>query len=490
MRIAVIGAVIVVVLGVGAWALIGARSAAKEPRAAATPGTQEKAKKSHGGEGHKEGEAEVIQLSPEQRAALGLRVDAVGTRVAEAELAVTGTIVANPDRSVVVAPRTPGRIVKVTAQLGDRVQAGTALALLNSTEAAELLAEAQQTESALSLAQAQADRERNLYDAKMRMLETAARQPTAEAALRELQKLELGRPKQEYISALAKLELAEADYERAKRLVEGKIGARKDLVRAEKELFTARSELEAVAETIRLDARQQRLAADTALAQVRSQRDKVRQKLRLIGVTDTEAGASDDAAAHGRLIPLRAPFAGTVIERQASEGQLVDPSATPFRLADLSVVWALLDVLETDIHSIARGQAAMVVAGRDTHTGRVTYIADVLDDQTRTVKVRVEIPNKEGHFKPGMFITAKISTRTPGPARLMVPKNALLLLDDSQVVFVETDGGIRARPVEAGPEIGGWVPIQKGLEAGERVVTQGAFALKAQLVKAKMGEEH
>ena len=362
MRIAVIGAVIAVVIAVGAWALVGARSTAREPRAATAPATQEKAEKSHGGDAHKEGEAEAIRLSPEQRAALGVRVEAVGTRVAEAQISLTGTIVANPDRTVVVAPRTPGRIVKVMARLGDRVEARATLALLNSTEAAELLAEAQQAESSLALVQAQADRERTLYDAKMQMLETAARQPTVEAAMRELQKLELGRAKQEYISALAKLELAEADYERAKRLVEGKIGARKDLVRAEKELFTARSELDAVAETIRLDARQQKLAADTALTQAKSQRDKVRQKLRLIGVTDIDAGASDDAA-HGRLVPLRAPFAGTVIERQASEGQLVDPGATPFRLADLSMVWALLDVLETDIDSIARGQEATVVAG-------------------------------------------------------------------------------------------------------------------------------
>ena len=150
----------------------------------------------------------------------------------------------------------------------------------------------------------------------------------------------------------------------------------------------------------------------------------------------------------------------------------------------------MLDVLETDVDSIARGQQATVMAGRDTHTGRVTYIADVLDDQTRTIKVRVEIPNKERHFKPGMFVTAKIATRAVGPARLMVPKNALVLLDDSQVVFVESEDGIRARSVEAGAEVGGWVPIDKGLQPGARVVTEGAFALKAQLVKAKLGEGH
>jgi len=478
MRVVAIVAVVVVALGVGAWALVGARSPAKEA-----------ARKPHGGEAHGESEAEAIRLSPEQRVALGLRVEPMGARTPEAQLAVTGTIVANPDRTVVVAPRTPGRIVKVTARLGDRVAAGAPLALLNSTEAAELLAEAQHAESALSLAQGQADRERALYEAKMRMLETAKGQPTAEAALRELQKVELGRAKQEYIGALAKLELAEAEHERARRLVEGKIGARKDLVRAEKELFTARGELEAVAETIRLTARQELLTADTALAQARAQRDKVRQKLRLLGVTGNGSIGTSTGTNDG-LVALRAPFAGTVIERQASEGQLVDPAATPFRLADLSVVWALLDVLETDVDNIARGQAVTIEAGRDTHTGRVMHIADVLDDQTRTVKVRVEIPNPDGHFKPGMFVTAKITTRMAGPARLMVPKEALFLLDDSQVVFVETDEGFRARPVEAGPEVGGWVPIQKGLLVGERVVTQGAFALKAQLVKAKLGEGH
>lgn len=481
MRIVAIVVVIAVLLGVGAWALVG-RSPARDARPLPTAGGKEE--KPHGGEG----EAEAIRLSPEQRAAVGLRVDVVGLRTPEARLAVTGTIVANPDRTVVVAPRTPGRIVKVLARLGDRVESGATLALLNSTEAAELLAEVQHAESALALAQSQADRERALYEGKMRMLETATRQPTAEAAMRELQKIELGRAKQEYIGALAKLELVEADYERARRLVEGKIGARKDLVRAEKELFTARSELEAVGETIRLTARQELLAADTALAQARGQRDKVRHKLRLLGVGDS--GSLNDFSRSDGLVPLRAPFSGTVIERQVSEGQLVDPAGTPFRLADLSVVWALLDILERDIENVARGQAVTIEAGRDTHTGQVTYIADVLDDQTRTVKVRVEIPNPERHFKPGMFVTARIATRVSGPARLMVPKEALFLLDDNKVVFVETDEGFRGRPVEVGAEVGGWVPVEQGLQAGERVVTQGAFALKAELVKAKMGEGH
>jgi cobalt-zinc-cadmium efflux system membrane fusion protein len=125
-------------------------------------------------------------------------------------------------------------------------------------------------------------------------------------------------------------------------LVERKIGARKDLIRAEKELLGARSEIEAVAETIRLNARQDLLAAETALQQARAQRDKLRGKLRLLGMTDAMLADAVKTPGGRSVVPLIAPFAGTVIERQASEGQLVDSSTVVFRLADLRAVWSCL----------------------------------------------------------------------------------------------------------------------------------------------------
>jgi cobalt-zinc-cadmium efflux system membrane fusion protein len=417
----------------------------------------------------------------------------VQQRAIEDRLTVTGEVVANPTRTIVIAPRTTGRVVRVLAELGQTVEAGATVALLDSLEATDLLAELRQSDSALALAQSRFDREKQLYEAKLRVLETARNQPDARAALGQLQKVELGRPKQEYISALAKLELARADYERQKLLNEAKIGARKELIRAEKELYVAQSEQAAVDETIRLTARQDLLAAETALRDARSQRDKVHEKLRLLGFSDA-ALARSAGREHGQrsLIPLVAPFTGTLIERQVTEGQLVDPSSAPFRIADLRTVWALLDVPESAIAAVRRDQEVVVEAGRETrltHTGRLVYIGDVVEEPTRTVKVRVEIPNAERHFKPGMFVTAQIATRQAGPATLMVPKDAVFVMDERLVVFVEGEDGFRPRAVQVGPEAGGWVPVQKGLRAGEKVVTEGGFALKAQLVKAKLGEE-
>jgi len=88
-----------------------------------------------------------------------------------------------------------------------------------------------------------------------------------------------------------------------------------------------------------------------------------------------------------------------------------------------------------------------------------------------------------------MFVTARIAARQSGPALLMLPKDAVVLLDEGPAVFVEGADGIRARQVEVGPEVEGWIPVRKGLKAGEKVVAAGAFALKAQIVKGKLGEE-
>lgn len=400
---ALITGVVVLVVGGGIWLVVGpSRSAIR--RAADEPGKEEGAKRAPG-DAVSEGQA--LALTAEQREALGLKVEPAQARVPQVRLTVTGKIAANPDRTVVVAPRTPGRVAGIRAQLGDTVEAGATLALVDSVEAAEALADLAQSESALAL--------------------------------------------------------AEADYEREKLLVEGKIGARKDFLRA-----------------------------GAALEQARVQRDRTRDKLRLLGVTDAMLADAQKQPGQRLLTPLLAPFRGTVIERQVSEGQLIDAATVPFRLADLSTVWALLDVPETDIAAVRIGQAAAIEAGRDgkvLHTGRVVHISDLVEEQTRTVKVRVEVPNRERHFKPGMFITGQIASPQPGPPVLMVPKDAVVLLDEGPVVFVVVDDVAKARPVEVGPEVGGWIPVRKGLTAGEPVATAGTFALKAQILKTKLGED-
>jgi cobalt-zinc-cadmium efflux system membrane fusion protein len=119
----------------------------------------------------------------------------------------------------------------------------------------------------------------------------------------------------------------------------------------------------------------------------------------------------------------------------------------------------------------------------------VTHLGDVVDEQTRTVKVRLELSNAERRFKPGMFVTARVATGATGPPVVMVPKDAVVLMDDGPSVFVEEGEALRARVVEVGQEMDGWIPVRNGLGVGERIATAGTFALKAHLVKAKLGED-
>jgi cobalt-zinc-cadmium efflux system membrane fusion protein len=413
--------------------------------------------------------------------------------VVEGRLRLSVQVTANPNRSVVIAPRTSARVVKVLADLGDAVTAGSTLALLDSLEAAELVGELRQQESALALARAQADREKQLYAAKLRVLETAGSDPDADAARAKLERVELGRPKQEYLSALAKVELAKADHERQKLLSDSKIGAAKDLIRAEKELLSARSELQAVEETIRLGARQELLAAESALREARAQRDKVHEKLRLLGLSDA-AVARAAAREHGQpaLIPLVAPFRGTVIERQVTEGQLVDPASVAFKVADLATVWIVLDVYEKDLaHAAERRPVKIGVPAYPDQqfAGPITHVSDVVDEKTRAAKVRVEVPNPARILKPGMFVEASVTT--PGTAKaVVVPRSAVLYLDSGPAVFVEQKEGFVPRKITLGPEAGDVVAIRDGLRDGEPVAVRGGFELKTELLKEQLGHAH
>jgi len=473
-------------IGIGLW-LGSIRMAPPEPTAHSAADKKDGPAKPEGADGS------LIKLSAEQKQMLRLKIEPAAARVPEEILAATGRIAANPDRTALITPRTPGRVIKIQATLGQNVRASEVLALLDSVEAAEALAELAQNESALGLAQVRADKEKQLFEAKLRVLEAAQRQESAADAEKTLSRVELGRLKQDYIGALARLELVRANHDRQQILVEKKIGARKDLVEAEKGLIAARGELEAVAETIRITARQELLAAETALQQARSQRDKAREKLRLLGVNEaTVAEAGKAASGQHALVPLVAPFGGTVIERQVTEGQLIEPGFAAFRLADLDTLWVLLDVPETEAGRIGKGQQVTIDSrneGAKGQTGRVAFIGDVVDEQTRTLKARVELPNSGRLLKPGMFVTGRILTRRAGPAEIQLPSGAVFLLEDASVVFVEGPDGIRPRPVETAPRSEGWLAIRKGLTAGERVVTEGGFALKAHLLKSKMGKD-
>ncbi|HET7321829.1 MAG TPA: efflux RND transporter periplasmic adaptor subunit [Longimicrobiaceae bacterium] len=199
------------------------------------------------------------------------------------------------------------------------------------------------------------------------------------------------------------------------------------------------------------------------------------------------------------LLPIVAPFAGSIIEAHALTGAAVEPGSSIYKIADLSVVDVVADVPEQALPHLEIGQSATVRLAaypERTFTGRIDRLHDELNPETRTVAAIIHVSNSERMLRPGMFAAVSLQVpigaggSAPGPV-LTIPASALVTDGSTQYVFVEV--GLRTfeqREVEVTPVGEGRVAVRSGLAAGERVVTNGAFALKSEMGKASLGHGH
>ncbi len=204
-------------------------------------------------------------------------------------------------------------------------------------------------------------------------------------------------------------------------------------------------------------------------------------------------GAEPDTTGSG-LFVIRAPLNGEVVEKHATVGEVVGPETGLFVVGELSRVWLLLDLYETDLRRVHPGARVRLVSDAypdRLFEARVGLISSVVDTVSRTVKVRVEVPNRQHLLKPGMFARAGLVLDAGGGA-IGVPHAAVQTLEGREVVFVPESGNrFRAAPVRLGPpRAGGWVEVLEGLGAGDSIVLSGGFALKAHMLRATFGEEH
>jgi membrane fusion protein, heavy metal efflux system len=248
----------------------------------------------------------------------------------------------------------------------------------------------------------------------------------------------------------ATLTKAQADFERTRDLYEARAASQKDLLAAQNDLAQAGASVETT----------------------RAGREQARRKLDLLGL--------DPNAFHQRTL-VRAPLSGKVLDISVAPGEYRNDTSTPLMtIADLSTVWISSDVPESAIRLIHVGDRVtitLVAYPDETFSGHVTRIADVLDPQTRTIKVYVTMPNPKNRFRPEMFG----SIRHAGPGRLLpvVPVGAVVQQFGRPVVFVaRAPGEFERRPVTLGTRVGDGVAVMSGLQSGDRVVVDGAVLLK------------
>lgn len=186
---------------------------------------------------------------------------------------------------------------------------------------------------------------------------------------------------------------------------------------------------------------------------------------------------------------LKSAFAGMVIEKTTTPGEAIGRETTAFVVADLSTVWATFTVYQPDLAFIRRGQTVRIheSPGQPAAEGTISYITPVVDPTTRAASARVVLPNPEGVWRPGAFITGYVVD--PVNAAVAAPRAALQTVDGRSVVFTEEGSRITPRAVSVGRAGRTVVEITSGLEPGERYAVAGTFLLKAELEKGEAEEE-
>jgi membrane fusion protein, heavy metal efflux system len=197
-----------------------------------------------------------------------------------------------------------------------------------------------------------------------------------------------------------------------------------------------------------------------------------------------EVHESDSYGDMSSRIPIRTSLSGTVIERHVTEGQFVQPDSNPLlTIADLSSVWVLADIFERDLHRVQVGQKAEVrteAYPENQFMARVSYINEVIDPATRTVKVRFLVSNPGAKLKPEMFasVTLFLDESIRG---LTVPAKAVFNEAGRNFVYVRVmDREFARRQVEIAPDGAARLRISNGLKAGDKVVSDGALLLRQQ----------
>ena len=234
--------------------------------------------------------------------------------------------------------------------------------------------------------------------------------------------------------------------------------------------------------------------AEAMAVKAETDKDAAENRLHALGVPDGDLARIASEGHYSSTIPVPAPISGVVVERAVTLGQMVQPSDTLFTVMDLRQVWIVIDVYERNIGEVRNGQTVTVRVPSFSGVefkGTVENVGPVVEAKTRTVKVRVALPNPKGSLRPGMFATVVVEGATGVErTRVLVPSSAVQRDGDQALVFVPRgEREFEARKVKLGEELGEWFEVLSGLAEGEAVVTTGAFALKAELKKDELAAD-
>jgi multidrug efflux pump subunit AcrA (membrane-fusion protein) len=225
-----------------------------------------------------------------------------------------------------------------------------------------------------------------------------------------------------------------------------------------------------------------RVAADEQLDIARTEVRRAEEALEHYGVTNAE----DPSGESGEFIPVRSPLEGVVLEKSVTQGTAVTVGTPLFVVANLTELWAVAEIDETEIPLVKAGRPTELRVAAypgEVFPGLLSFVSDVVNPKTRRVTVRCQVPNAEARLKPEMYATILLSAGEPRQT-LAVPSGAIQEIEGKPIVFVRNEaGGFERRDVTLGLEAEGWVEVRSGVKEGEAVATTGSFLLKSELLE-------
>ena len=449
----------------------------------------------------------TVTLPEEKLEAAGIATEQPQLLALPAELGVPGRIEANLDHQVPVRPRAAGVVRDVKAALGQRVKKGDVLAVLDSPDVGTARLDLRARQRELATARIEAEFRKEIAANVATLIPILTRNTEPQAIDRTYGDKTLGSFRATLLSAYAKYAMAKHEEEKTSGLFREQIVGEHPKLVAEHAREGAQAEFEAAVEQARYDANQQNLLAIQKVRQAEANVIDAAQRLRILGVPEdinkllAQAGtvaadigysATEDVTA----CPVLAPFDGTIVTKTAVMSQKADMNDVLFTVADLSTVWVMANIPESDFSLLPALKQGTIRLGATAYPGR-SFVAKLLsvgaqvDPNTRAVPMLAETPNADGALKVGMFVRITLDMATESKA-LTVPRAAVVEVEGQTGVFVPTGKDGRTftfHPVKLGRTSNDRQVIVSGLKLDDTVVTGGAFQLKSELVLKSQSED-
>lgn len=466
------------------------------------------------GDGHDEHAEEGLVLSAEERQNAGVVIAKAGPGDLKSEISMHGDVSLNEDRVAHVVPLVGGIAREVRSTVGDRVDTGDVLAVLDSSDLGEAKLDYLTKVNEILCCNILVPRAQAVHDNTLRLLAFLDRKPSLED-LQTFKAGEAGENLKTLIGTYAQSLSARQILEREKGLYAKEIASEQDYLAAKTEYEKAAAEYLASRDSIAFAIKHELFETTATLRAAKFEARTSEQRLRLMGIPDKEihaleelvlpeekctdpdctgckAGASADDREHYfgngfARYEIRSPASGVIVEKHIVRGERTSDDADILTIADTSTVWVNLTVYLKNLYAVRVGEEVTIRAehsGREAR-GRIAMVSPIVDKETRTATARVVLENDDNTWRPGMFIVGRIAISAE-KLPVVVPKNAVQTVEGEQIVFVPEGKTFTPVPVQTGRSDHERVEIKAGLAPGTSYVAEGAFELKAKLVTSNL----